>query len=116
MLHNEELHNLYAFPDVFRVMKSRGMMHGPCSTHGTVWTGYILAGFCERGNEPSGSVNGGLGLQTGRPGVFLGFPHSRQVLAQHLKVDDDRFIPCTYCLPDCYQVIIRFSALYDLCN
>jgi hypothetical protein len=33
-LHNEELHNLYAAPNIIRVIKSRWIMDGECSTHG----------------------------------------------------------------------------------
>jgi hypothetical protein len=33
-LHMEELHNLYASPYIIRVIKSRKVMGGTCSTHG----------------------------------------------------------------------------------
>jgi hypothetical protein len=32
-LHNEELHNLYASPNIIAVIKSRRMTGGLCSTH-----------------------------------------------------------------------------------
>jgi hypothetical protein len=34
-LYNEELHNLYTSPNVIKVIISRTMSGGDCSTHGT---------------------------------------------------------------------------------
>jgi hypothetical protein len=33
-LHNEELYDLYSSPNIIRVIKSRRMMGGACSTYG----------------------------------------------------------------------------------
>jgi hypothetical protein len=33
-LHNKELHDLYSSPSIIRIIKSRRMMGGPCSTNG----------------------------------------------------------------------------------
>jgi hypothetical protein len=32
-LHNKELHDLYSLPSIIRIIKSRRMMGGPCSTN-----------------------------------------------------------------------------------
>jgi hypothetical protein len=33
-LHNEELHDLHSSPSIIRIMKTRKMMDGACSTNG----------------------------------------------------------------------------------
>jgi hypothetical protein len=44
-LHNDELHSLYSSSNIVRVIKSRRM----------TWAGHV-AGFCEHGDEPAGSI------------------------------------------------------------
>jgi hypothetical protein len=44
-LHNDELHSVYSSSNIVRVIKSRRMR----------WAGHV-AGFCEHGDEPLGSI------------------------------------------------------------
>jgi hypothetical protein len=53
-LRNEELHNLYSSPSIIRMIKSRRLRGGACSTNGEKRNAYrILVGNPE-GNRPLG--------------------------------------------------------------
>jgi len=65
-LHNEELHDLYALPNVIRVMRSRMMRwtgHVPCMGEMEMYTLYWLGNLTERNHSKGLGIDGMIVLE-----------------------------------------------------